>query len=379
MSSGSAPLRVVHVTAPAPAGGLESVIQSLVPAQAERGQRVTVVAVVVPGDVAADRLFAPLRVLPVRLEALELPARAYLGELRGLARIIRDAGADVVHTHGYRSDVTGGTAARLLGRPRVSTIHGFIGGTSRGRLYEAVQRRMLRAFDAVVAVSSPLVAELRAVGIAPERIHRIPNALGGDAPTLEREEARASLRLEAGPRHVGWVGRLGLEKGPDVAVEAVAALARSDVVLSFVGDGPMRGELETLARERGIQERVRFHGLIEGAGRLMPAFDALLLSSRTEGTPMVLLEAMAAGVPIVATRVGGVPDVVEGVGRLVEPCQPEALAHALGQVLDADRDALGRAGRRRVAERFAPGPWAEAYDRVYRGVVRPGRGTEARR
>lgn len=365
------PLRILHVAAPAHAGGLESVIQSLVPAQVERGHAVAVAAVVVPGDGAAAALFRPLRDLPVRLEALELPSRAYVAEARALARVIRAHDASIVHTHGYRSDVVGGMVARVLRRPRVTTVHGFIGGTSRGRLYERLQRRALRRFDAVVAVSAPLAERLREAGVPPGRLHLVRNAWRAASPPLSRDDARAALGLEDGSRHVGWVGRLSLEKAPDLAVRALAALPAGDVALSLVGDGPMRADLEALATSLGVRDRVRFHGLLDGAGRFMRAFDVLLLSSRTEGTPIVVLEAMAAGLPIVATRVGGVPDVVEGVAELVEPERPDAMAAALGRVLDCPEQAAARAreAERRVAASFAPGPWAEAYDRVYRGVL----------
>lgn len=362
---------MLHVTAPAPAGGLESVIQTLVPAQAARGHAVAVVAVVVPGDTAAQHLFEPLRSVPARLEAVELPARAYLREGRALARIAREHDADVLHTHGYRSDVVGGMVARAVRRPCVSTVHGFVGGGGRGRLHEHVQRRMLRRFDAVVAVSAPLVDGLAAAGIARERIHLVPNAWAPARPSLPRAEARSTLGLEPDRLHLGWVGRLSQEKGPDVAVRALAAMERTDVTLTFVGDGPLRKEAAALAAELGVADRVAFTGLVAGAGRLLGAFDVLLLSSRTEGTPMVVLEAMAAGVPVVATAVGGVPDVLSGVGELVAPERPRELAEALERALgDPQRSAgLAERARERMHERFAPGPWAAAYERVYRGVV----------
>lgn len=365
------PLRILHVAAPAPAGGLETVLQALVPAQVERGDVVSVAAVVVPGDTGASRLFEAMRHLSVDLDAVELPARAYVREARALARIIRSRRPTVVHTHGYRSDVVAGIVAGSLGRPRVSTVHGFIGGDPRGRLYERAQRRMLRRFEAVVAVSAPLVSQLEASGIAPQRIHLVRNAWKPSRPPFPREQARAALGLEDGGPSVAWVGRLSREKAPDVALRAFA-LVRSDAELSVVGEGPMMAELRALARNLGVSERVRFLGLREGMGGLMRAFDALLLSSHTEGTPMVLLEAMAAGVPIVATQVGGVPDLVGGFAELAPPGRPEALAAALSRVLsDPDRAAdLARRAERRVAESFATGPWADAYDRVYRAVAR---------
>src|SRR5262249_32473885 len=163
------------------------------------------------------------------------------------------------------------------------------------RFYERLQRRAFRRFEAVVAVSRPLATLLRNDGIAPSRVHLIPN--GYAAPVFSpRDEARQSLGL--GPGFVaGWIGRLSHENAPDVFA---AALSRrgSDVAGVVVGDG----------RESTRNPRVIWKGRGPDAGLLIKAFDVLVLSSRTEGTPIVLFEAMAAGVPVVATAVGGVPD-----------------------------------------------------------------------
>jgi glycosyltransferase involved in cell wall biosynthesis len=140
----------------------------------------------------------------------------------------------------------------------------------------------------------------------------------------------------------------------------------------FVGEGREASALKNQAGWLGLEGKVRWAGRVDGAAALLPAFDVFVLSSRTEGTPIVLLEAMAAGVPIVAAAVGGVPDVVTDREAVLVPADdPAALAAALQAVRNDPASALERAaaGRRRLEEEFAEGPWLTAYDALYRAVI----------
>jgi glycosyltransferase involved in cell wall biosynthesis len=149
--------------------------------------------------------------------------------------------------------------------------------------------------------------------------------------------------------------------------------------VSFLGDGAERSRLELLARELGVTPRIRWHGVIPGAGRLARAFDLFVLSSRTEGTPIALFEAMGAGTPVVATAVGGVPDVISPEqGWLVPSDDPVQLAAAIREAWsDPDlRRAKSEAASRRLAEYFDPGSWLDHHERLYRTLAGvPGRET----
>src|SRR5690606_22095355 len=299
--------------------------------QRARGHQVHVVAVVTPME-AVHPFVAALRESGVPATQLKLPARAYLDERRRIVAICRAEGAQVVHTHGYRSDFFDSGVARKLGIPRVSTVHGFCGGNWRGRLYEWLQVRALARFDGVIAVAAPQVDRLRAEGVDPQRIHLVPNAW---APTesLPAAEARAALGIPLDVLHLGWVGRLSPEKGADLFLEALALVPDLPLVASIVGDGSQRQALQERAASLGLGNRVRWQGSLPAAGRYFRAFDGFVLSSRTEGTPMVLFEAMAARTPIVAAEVGGVPHVLSAnEALLVRPQDPGALAAALRQL-----------------------------------------------
>lgn len=371
-------LSVLHVVTPAAAvGGLERVLRALAVGHRSRGHQVSVVAIVAgQGGRWADaqrKVVEDLREGGVHVLATELPARAYWRDRATVAAALKEARPDVVHTHGYRADVVDSGVAQGAGIPIVTTVHGFTAAGWRNRLYERLQLRALRRFDAVVAVSRPLGQRLLAAGVPRGSTHVIQNAYLPSTAPLERAEARRRLGLPTDGYLVGWVGRLSPEKGPDVFVDAVAASTGWTAVV--VGTGPEGEHLLARANAAGASPRMRWLGTVPDMAPLVTAFDAIVLSSRSEGTPIVLFEAMAAGVPVVATAVGGVPDVVSSSEAVLVPTQdPAAIAGAIGG-LRADPETARRraeAARCRLASAFAPGPWLDRYEAVY-AAVRDGR------
>lgn len=350
-----------------PTGGAESVTRALTTAQARRGQKVALAVTRCQED-PVPALLEQARVEELDLWDVAVGHRRYLTELRGLRRTLRRVAPDVVHTHGYRADVLGYAAARLEDRPIVSTVHGFTGGGLKNRLFELLQMGVLRRFDGVAAVSRVLATQLGDRGVDPELIQVIPNAWSRSVPHLDRETARSTLGIERGGPVLGWVGRLSREKGLDVLVRALPRLSRDDVSLAIVGDGPQREPVEALARELGVAHRLDWCGRVPDAAPLFRAFDLFVLSSRTEGTPMVVFEAMAAGVPVVATRVGGVPDQMSTrTGYLVPPEDPVALAHILDESLGSEAESLRRAtaARERLEGDFGADDWTASYRALY--------------
>lgn len=364
--------RILHILAPAAFGGLERVVESLAAALVGRGHTVHVAAVLEPGR-PEPTFLTVLRETGVVVHPLAIPARAYWHEravIHGLCRMLHPT---VVHTHGYRPDVLDASVARRLDIPVVSTVHGFTGGGWKNRWYEWLQRSAWRRFEAVVAVSRQLGEQLARDGVPRERIHVVPNAWGGARRALERSGARRALGIPDGRFHVGWVGRLSREKGADVTIEALTHLADVPVTVSLLGVGREGRALRKQAQRLGVGDRVVWHGLVPAAGALFRGFDVFVLSSRTEGTPVVLFEAMAAEVPVVATRVGGVPDVVsDAEALLVAPGDPAALAAAIRSVWQDPQGAARRAAaaRVRLGRDFAVEPWVAAYDAIYASVCR---------
>ena len=368
--SNPAALSILHVLASGEVGGLESVVKALAVGLSQRGHQIRVIAVLDP-EPAAHPFELSLARVGLSVTPIRLPPRAYLRERGRLSEQFLRSAPQVVHTHGYRADVQAGSVARRLGIATISTVHGFTGGDWKNRLYERLQERALRRCDAVVAVAPALVDRLRSRGVAKERIHLFRNAWSGASELSSRDQARRDLDLPQQAWIAGWVGRLSLEKGADILLAALAEPAALSIEACVVGDGPERRSLEEHARQLGLGRRMRWSGIRAEAARLFPAFDAFVLSSRTEGTPIALFEAMAAEVPIVATRVGGVPDVVgEDEAWLVDPEDPKAIALALAAIRTDPAEARRRceAARRRLTEGFSLEPWIERHEDLYRSL-----------
>lgn len=355
---------MLHILAPAREGGLERVVTMLAAGQKDRG--VHVAAVLEQGSNSSHPFVSRVQSVGVPLTQIEIGARGYYREYRILARLIDRLKPGVVHTHGYRADVIGAAAARDRKVPTVSTVHGFTGGGVRNWIYERLQCLALKRADAVIAVSRPLVARLVAAGVARDNIHFIQN---GYTPSrhLDRTAARERLGIMWDGPVVGWVGRLSHEKGADIMLEALA-LSDSSWRLSVIGAGAEEDTLRRQAAQHGLTERIIMHGEVEDAASVLNAFDAFVLSSRTEGTPITLLEAMDAQVPIIATAVGGVPDVVTpDTAILVASEQPAAIAQGLSAIRNDPAAAAQRSvrARERLVSEFAGSRWLDAVARVY--------------
>ena len=365
------PLSILHVLAPAPFGGLETVVRALAAGHARRGHTVHVATGISP---RSDKhpFVAALEAHGVRALAVVVNPRDYRGERAAVRELFQRLRPDVVHTHGFRTDVVVGGVARSERIPLVSTCHGFIEGGWRSRFYQWLQRRALRRFDAVVAVSSSVEKKLRDAGIDRTKLHLVRNSFARTDQAVSRDDARRILGLPAVPV-IGWVGRLSAEKGADLALDAFSRVRTDGVYLAMVGEGRDASRLRDRAAGLGIDERVVWTGAVPEVGRLLSAFDVFFLSSRSEGTPMALLEAMAAKVPIVATRVGGVPDVVdETFAWLVDSEDVAGMALALDEVFAQPERARAsaEAARIRLAERFGPDQWLSTYEDLYRAVTR---------
>lgn len=331
-----------------------------------RGHDVHVAAVLTASPI--DHPFIErLRENGISTHVIVAGGRAYRTEWDSIRQLCVKLRPAVAHTHGYRADIVDGAAARAAEIPSVSTVHGFTGGGLRNRLNEHLQCWFLKRFEAVVAVSAPIRERLIRIGVQPAKVHAIPNAFSGTQAVLSRTDARAALGIGDDDRHVAFIGRLSPEKGPDILLEAVKQVD-SRIKFSFIGDGRLRQSLEERTKALQLGSRVKWHGVMQDSGRFMRAFDLVVLSSRTEGTPIVLLEALAAGVPAIATSVGGIPDMVAGgEALLVPPEDPMMLAEAIDKAL---MDPAGiakrvRAGLDLVRERFDTARWVEEYDRVY--------------
>jgi glycosyltransferase involved in cell wall biosynthesis len=348
------------------AGGAQTVAAALAMGLHADGVRAHVAGLVGPS--ASHPWLEQLAASGVPVHAISAQPRDYRGEARQLAALAVHIGAGVVHSHVYRADFVA-WRAKQAAWAHVITAHGFTGGHWRNRAYEAFGRWLMARADATIAVSHPLADRLRRAGVSSRRLHTVPNVLQ-PPEALPRADARARLGLEASATAVGFIGRFGHEKGADQLLDAVRWLPPHTTVV-LIGDGPERMALEAQASALG-PTRVRFAGMVPDAARLVRAFDAICLPSRTEGTPMVLLEALAAGVPAVAFGVGGIPDVLASAPEWLAPAgDTRALADRLTRVLAHVTEARETA-QRIVAARAAthdPAEWIAQHRRIYAAVT----------
>jgi glycosyltransferase involved in cell wall biosynthesis len=316
------------------------------------------------------------------LEGIELrhnfpQVRRATAEVAGFLRRLR---ADFLCCSGYKPDLIGWLAARQAGIPVISVSHGWTAATLKVRLYETLDRLLLRWMDGIVCVSESQAAKVQRAGAPAERIHVIRNAV-----SLERfgtADVRFRREMEAyfpSPPHqiVGAAGRLSPEKGFENLLEAAALMSSRDPRIGFVifGEGPLRTKLAEEIAQRKLEEHVVLAGFRTNLHQYLPHFDVVALPSYTEGLPVVVLEAFAAGVPVVGTAVGGVPEVIEdgATGFLVPPGDAEYLARRLADVLQNEgrRAALGKRGRQRVEEHFTFAAQSDQYQRLFHMLVAP--------
>lgn len=222
---------------------------------------------------------------------------------------------DVWHAHDYKTDILGRLLRRRHPMKLITTMHGFTGETWRTRFYAKAANIALRGYDRVIAVSPPLMRYAAEHGVHPDKLRHVPNGidLAEYRRKRTREQAKGDIGVHTGEHAIGVVARFSIEKGVDRAIRAFAQLnaKRPNTRLHLIGDGPQRRALESLAQELGVAEMIRWWGWQSDTRPILEALDTLLLPSHTEGLPNVVLEAMVMGLPIAATRVGAVPDVLD--------------------------------------------------------------------
>lgn len=288
-------------------------------------------------------------------------------------RFVRAGGFDVVHTHVNSSHVVGLLTAALLRIPSVATLHGLRSGAITWK--ERLRMQIIRRRAAAVIAVGRTVAVNHAADLAPRAAVIIPNPAPRPATVPRRSAAavRDDLGVPVDAVLAIAVGRLVEEKNHQLLLDAMAVVHAEEprARLIVAGPGRLRRELTEHARALGLEDVVRFLGPRDDVPDLLEASDLFVSSSASEGMPLSLLEAMAVGLPVVATDVGDCREVVGEAGALVAPGDPGALAEAiLTLVTDDDlRVRCGRAAQARVEEEFGVGPWVRRLAALYERVV----------
>jgi glycosyltransferase involved in cell wall biosynthesis len=306
--------------------------------------------------------------------SLEHDTPRLVGAVREIAGHLKAIGAHLLCCHGYKANLLGRLAARRVEIPAVAIARGWTGENFKVRLYERFDRFHLCWMDHVVCVSEAQAARVRRAGVRPTRMSIIYNAI--DPLRFREPDQRYHaklLRYFRQPRShvIGAAGRLSPEKGFDVLVAAAERVQRTYPSVGFVlfGEGPQRARLQQQINAAGMGQTFVLAGFRPDFDRFLPHLDLLVLPSYTEGLPNVVLEAFAAAVPVVATAVGGTPEVIEEdiSGYLVPPGDAQTMAERISEALASTdhRLDMGRKGRLYVQEKFGFTMQARLYRELF--------------
>jgi len=261
--------------------------------------------------------------------------------IRNVCNLVKALQIDIVHAHEVKSDVIAYLASRFCPVAIMTTLHGWIGNGLKDQALIALDKRIVRKFDRVIAVSRQIERELLVAGVSKENLRLLHNAIVVEK--YQRTGIRGALHEVLG-RHVdrpviASVGRLSAEKGHADLIDAISLVKQSGHIVSLVviGDGPERPKLVRQIQLLGLEEVVHMLGYIQAPQRLLEEVDLMVLPSHTEGLPNAALEALLMEVPVLATRVGGTPEVITDgeTGRLVSPHSPHDLAAGILEFLNS--------------------------------------------
>lgn len=360
-----------------PGGGPEKTILNSPRFLRSYGYDVPCVYLHPPGDAGFESL--QHRAKDAEAELIGLPDRGIFDVqlIRSLIQLCRERCVDIWHGHDYKTNALGLVLRRYHPMHLVTTAHGWVHFTPKTRLYYKVDRFCMRRYEKVICVSDDLQQACLRAGMKPERCTVIENAI--DTEDFRRretiEQAKQRFDLPNGKFLIGAVGRLSPEKGFDLLIRCVDQLVASglDVALIIVGGGDEFEPLQTLVHQLGQEDRIKLLGFRSDIKELFQALDLFVLSSLREGLPNVVLEAMALETPVVATRIAGVPRVIqhEQNGLLVEPNQPAELQAAIGKMYQRSdlRAAYASAARRTIEQNYSFAMRMEKIRSLYEEVL----------
>ena len=348
-------------------GGMESCVTRLIERLPRERYAITALC---PFE---SRFTDGLRALDVEVLIAPMPEDPLWSSIQMACALIKAAAIDVLHAHLTNAHLLAGVAGSLTGRPVVATIHG-----RQLTLPDLEVHRSTGTHVSVVSKHSYFNA--LGLGVNPAQLSCIPNGVDTDVFTPGRSAAaglRQQFGIAAEAPLVGFVGRLAGEKGAEVFVRAGLLMQTwlPAAHLIVIGEGPQEAELIALVERFGLQARVHLAGVRRDMPAVYRELDILVSSSYSEAMPLVLMEAMASGLPVIATRVGGVPDVVEQgqTGWLVSPGDFEGIAAMVAQVLSrpVDRERMGRDARTRALARFSLADSVGQTDRLLSRLAGP--------
>ena len=365
--------RIVHIAEDLCIGGLERVIASVASSLDRTRYHVEVWALVAGGEIADELNDSGAGVKILKLNTYHNPLK-----LQKLAVLLRRHRADIVHTHGYYGSTFGRLAAIIAKTPVIiAHVHTSYAGLKRRHLF--IERILSFYTDKIICLSQREIEQYLQAGIGRrDQYEFVYNGLDVAAfsdTKCDRGPMREALGLSSDDRACVTVGRLVPVKGHRFLLEALAEARKvhPNLKLLCVGDGPLEPSLRAQVGQLGLSEHVRFLGFREDVPQILHACDLFVLASLNEGFGLVLLEAMACGLPVIATSVGGVPEIVahESTGLLVPARDPQAMAEAIVRIISSPRLAarLIAEAAARLRERFSIEATVARLEQIYQAEL----------
>ncbi|RCU45165.1 glycosyltransferase [Corallincola holothuriorum] len=373
-------MHVMHLIDSGGLYGAEQVLLGLVRYCNQHDTKATIVSV---GDTGvpekALELAAKNAGLP--LICLRMKNGLNLSGARKIIELAKSEQADLLHSHGYKFNILMGLIPTRWRLPCITTVHGYVHSPVGSRMwcYEWLDRKMLSRLEQVVFVSEQTLAHPRVKNLGLAHSQVIANGLDTSTRlTLDTELESGAIKDFVGATNklIVAVGRLSREKGFDTLLKAFADVYRNDTGcrILIVGEGGKRAELESLIAEQGLKDVVMLPGFCKQVSLLLQQAKLFVMPSLTEGLPMALLEAMAVGVPIIASEVGAIPQVLDKgrCGKLVPAANVSELTKSMQLLLADSEEAalLGECGRERQQRHYSVDAMGTAYLRLYRNMVR---------
>lgn len=364
-------MKVAHLIDSGGLYGAEQVLLTLCKEQQLQGLQPIIVSCGLPNE-PEKAIEKAAKAQGIELVSWRMPAGLNRSGTLALLDELNQQGVELLHSHGYKFNILLGVLGRKrIGLPMVSTVHGYVKAKFPKKMwiYEFLDRIFIKRFDAIVLVSEKM-REIPAFR-AGKKIHVIKNGISSLAPAC-------SPTLEASPYQLLAIGRLSPEKGFDYLIRAVAELNKTQLIcqLTIFGDGGLRNSLSQLIEDLGQQKNINLTGFVADAQQYFHQYQLIIMPSLTEGVPVTLLEAMRNKIPIIASAVGGIPEVL-GINSelLIHPASVSEIVSKVGGWFSKDiahKQQLANENYKRFVNEFSAEKMAYNYANLYQKIALPG-------